>query len=213
MIKILCYGDSNTWGAVSGDTSKRYDLRYTKVLQSLLGSDFEVIEEGQSSRTTNLDDFKLSKGNRNGYKYFIPCLCSHNPIDYVVIILGINDLKTKFNRSLDEIYKALEENYILPFKTYLKESLSKIPQIIIVAPNIITKDVCINFSEHYNEESVEKSKDFNKVYKRLAKNNNCLFIDNENLIAGIDGVHLTIESHKILAEKLYNLIKKEEDKK
>ena len=52
MKKILCYGDSNTFGYVplSGE---RYDEteRWTCVLQSILGNEFKIIEEGACDRT------------------------------------------------------------------------------------------------------------------------------------------------------------------
>lgn len=38
-IRILCYGDSNTWGYISGTDHQRYgnNERWTKILTSLLG--------------------------------------------------------------------------------------------------------------------------------------------------------------------------------
>lgn len=52
-IRILCYGDSNTWGYVSGSGHQRYGNkeRWTRLLSDLLGDQFEVIEEGLNSRT------------------------------------------------------------------------------------------------------------------------------------------------------------------
>lgn len=51
--RILCYGDSNTWGTIprweeSAIPSDRYDenTRWTKVVQKQLGEEYEVIEEG-----------------------------------------------------------------------------------------------------------------------------------------------------------------------
>ena len=55
MTTILCYGDSNTYGynPVNG---LRYpkDVRWTGVLQKLLGEQYAVIEEGCNGRTTVL---------------------------------------------------------------------------------------------------------------------------------------------------------------
>ena len=47
----------------------------------------------------------------------------------------------------------------------------------------------------------------NTIYEDLAKKYNCYFLNNDGLDVGIDGVHLTEESHKKLAELLYNKIK------
>ena len=47
----------------------------------------------------------------------------------------------------------------------------------------------------------------NTIYEDLAKKYNCYFLNNDGLDVGIDGVHLTEESHKKLAELLYIKIK------
>ena len=46
--KIVCFGDSNTYG-YDPITGGRFDetIRWPKVLQSLLGDDYEIMEEGQ----------------------------------------------------------------------------------------------------------------------------------------------------------------------
>ena len=61
-IRILCYGDSNTWGAIVPGRIHRFDRlddRYTKLLERLLGRGFEVIEEGFIARTVDTDDIRL----------------------------------------------------------------------------------------------------------------------------------------------------------
>ena len=55
--------------------------------------------------------------------------------------------------------------------------------------------------------ATEKSKQLNTIYEELAKKYNCYFLNNDGLDVGIDGVHLTEESHKKLAELLYIKIK------
>ena len=54
--KILCYGDSNTYGQ-KPDKTGRYEanFRWTGVLQDLLGNSYYVVEEGLGSRTTDLN--------------------------------------------------------------------------------------------------------------------------------------------------------------
>ena len=45
-IRILCYGDSNTWGYISGSDRQRYGIgeRWTSILKELLGNNYEIIE-------------------------------------------------------------------------------------------------------------------------------------------------------------------------
>jgi lysophospholipase L1-like esterase len=100
MKTILCYGDSNTWGAVplqSLELIERFGRseRWTGVLQRELGQAYEVIAEGCNGRTTVWED--PIEGYKNGKEYLIPCLDSHQPLDLVIIMLGTNDLKARFS--------------------------------------------------------------------------------------------------------------------
>ena len=205
MLRILCYGDSNTWGT-DPITHLRYNekTRFTKLLQNLLGGNSEVIEEGLPARTLITDDIKYPKGNRNGSLFVGQCLISHDPLDFVIIMLGTNDIKDKFNVSLDDIVKGLNEKYINFIKKDLAPFLTKIPQIILIAPSEIKG--CL--FENFDKASEQKSKMFNKIYKKAAIENNCLFISNKKLFVGNDGVHLTQQSHEKLAKKKKKKIKK-----
>jgi lysophospholipase L1-like esterase len=65
-----------------------------------------IIEEGLNSRTTNIDDPDFA--GKNWLKDFPNILRQHQPVDLVVIMLGTNDLKKKFNRQPQEIAQGLE---------------------------------------------------------------------------------------------------------
>lgn len=95
--RVLCFGDSNTWGYIPA-SGKRHPvgIRWTTLLQEKLGSDFEVIEEGLNSRTTDMNDPKHV--GKNGLAYLRPCLETHDPIDLIILMLGTNDMKERFNR-------------------------------------------------------------------------------------------------------------------
>lgn len=202
MKRILCYGDSNTWGAIPGTANGRYCERYPKILQKLLGQNYEVVEEGLRARTVCVDDIQQPKGNRNGALFFAQSVYSHDPLDFVVILLGTNDLKNKFNKTPKMCANELEEYYIKVINGELGKQLIQKPRIVIVAPGEIKEGLFNGF-----ENAEEKSKSFNNEYKKVANKNACIFIDNKILQAGCDGIHLTQESHKKLAEKLANVIK------
>ena len=102
---VLCYGDSNTYGhAAAARPDGRYgpDERWTGVLRAALGAGWVVIEEGLGGRTTVSDD-PIEGADRHGRTYLYPCLMSHKPLDVVVIMLGTNDLKARFNKTAWEI--------------------------------------------------------------------------------------------------------------
>ncbi len=204
MIRILCYGDSNTWGTIPDGSCKHCEVTkvYPYFLQQILGENYKVICEGMPSRTTDIDDIKQPKGNRNGALFFPTCLISHDPLDYIVLFLGTNDLKDKFNRNVDIIGNVIQEKYIKFTKNFLVPELSKTPKFIIIAPSEIDESKFGGYTG-----ATKKSKQFNKVFKELAKNNDCLFVSNEILECGDDGIHITTESHELLARTLASLIK------
>lgn len=204
MKRILCYGDSNTWGTIPNTWNGRYDenTRWTKLLVKKLGRNFEIIEEGFRGRNTGFDDIVFPRGNRNGAITFPSCIVTHDPIDYCIIMLGTNDMKQEFNVTTQISAKNIEDNFIKFLKENLVVDLIKLPKIIIVAPNLM-KDKVEKFKG-----AQEKSKNFNKDYEEITKRNECWFIDNTGLCPGDDGIHLTAESHAILARKLADLIKR-----
>lgn len=209
-IRILCYGDSNTWGYISGSDHQRYDNseRWTKVLANLLGDKFEIIEEGLNSRTLISNDPRPGKEGKNGYEYLIPCLDTHDPIDLVILMLGTNELKYTYNKTPEEIGNLLEQYFvktILNRKSQIKDSY---PKLLIIAPPIVSEETGYGRKENKYLGASEKSKKLNDIYKNIAEKYNCYFLSNDGLDVGIDGVHLTKESHKILANSLFKIVKK-----
>ena len=201
--RILCYGDSNTWGYISGTDHQRYgeDERWTKVLAKKLGENFEIIEEGLNSRTLISNDNRPEREGRNGYEYLLPCLDSHDPIDLVIIMLGTNELKTTYNKSIEEIGDIFEKYFVKTILNRKSQFQNKYPELLIIAPPLAIDDGSGKY-----EGALEKSERFNEIYGEIAEDNNCYFVDNNLLETGSDGVHLTKESHNLLAEKLYNKI-------
>ena len=75
MKRILCYGDSNTWGFDSRRTKEagyviRFPehVRWTSIAADVLGSDYCILEEGLNSRTTVFDD-PLEYGKKRPQKF------------------------------------------------------------------------------------------------------------------------------------------------
>ena len=206
-IRIVCFGDSYTWGYIPGTDHERFseEIRFPKVLQKLLGDGFEIIEEGLNSRTLVSDDERPGKQGRNGSSYLIPCLDSHDPIDLVVLMLGTNEIKDKFQNSPEKIGEIFEEHFvkvILNRKSQFKDSY---PKVLIISLPIINEST--EYASARYAGGAEKSKQLDQIYSDIAKTNKCYLIDASKLAVGIDGVHLTKESHMELAEMLNNKIK------
>lgn len=104
--RILCFGDSNTWGYNAKDGSRySQDIRWTGRLAKLLPQS-TIIEEGLNGRTTQTD-YKDRKG-KHGLNYLYPCMDSHSPVDLVTLCLGANDVKAEFKKSAGEINEGLK---------------------------------------------------------------------------------------------------------
>lgn len=204
-IRILCYGDSNTWGHIPG-SGQRYpaDKRWTGILQNQLGDGYEIIEEGLGGRTTNIDD-PTAEG-KNGATYLKSCLRSHYPIDLVVIMLGTNDLKERYGRNPVQIAEGMDEVISLiknPTFHYGNE-----PKIVLMSPPIVDESVS-GVDEKYLE-AEGKSRQLASEYQKIAEKYDCVFINTAEFIKSskTDGYHLEPVAHKALADILTERIKK-----
>ena len=208
MKRILCFGDSNTWGTKADGSFSHCELdkAYPQILQNNLGGNYYVISEGMPSRTAGCDDVNKIKGNRNGAKFFPQCLISHAPVDVVILFLGTNDLKKKFEKTAEFVANVLEKHYITFARNVLskEKELSSVPYFIIVCPPQIKKTSLPD----YDEQSTKSSMEFDAVLLKLAKKLKCGYVSNKSLMTGQDGIHLTEESHVFLANELAQIISK-----
>ncbi|MBW7572643.1 SGNH/GDSL hydrolase family protein [Caproiciproducens faecalis] len=199
MKNILCYGDSNTYGMKPGMTG-RYtrDIRWTGLLQKLLGDGYYVIEEGLGGRTTVWDD--PIEEYKNGKTYLLPCLESHKPLDLAVIMLGTNDLKKRFSLPVCDIASGME-NLI---RTILKSdsgNSGSAPQVLLAAPVPIT-DVGIRDWRLMFGEGMKNSLLLAEEYEQVAKRNHVHFLnpDRSVEVGPEDGIHYTQAGHRKMAE-------------
>lgn len=201
--RILCYGDSNTWGYISGLDHKRHskEERWTGILQQLLGNRYEIIEEGLNSRTLISVDKRRDREGRSGAEYLLPCLDSHDPIDLVIIMLGTNELKTEYYRNPREIGEIFEEQFVKKIISRKSVCRKTCPKLLIIAPPVITKENPKFIG------GIEKSQKLGEIYEDIAMRNDCDFIGNEDWQVGEDGIHLSRDGHKILASQVARKVK------
>ena len=175
------------------------DVRWTGVLQKLLGPEYNVIEEGCNGRTTIHDD--PTEEWLNGLEYLRPCLKTHKPVDYIILMLGSNDLKTYFHLTAAEIADGAEV-LVETIKSFAPTQQEYQPKIILVAPALIGDDLEHSpFNDTFDQTAVERSLKFAKEYKRVADETGCIFFDASKCskASPIDSLHFTPESHYSLA--------------
>lgn len=206
---IVCFGDSNTYGYCAL-TNGRFgeEERYPQLLEKMLGQEYLVLEEGLPGRTTSFDD-PIHEG-LSGLDYLYPCLMSHGPVDLLIIMLGTNDTKERFNVSSACIALGLKR---LVAKALAAADCwgGKKPDILIVAPKCIGKEYeTTPAAATMGYGCAEKSQGLVPEFKKIAELMGCRFFD-ANTVVGqnntIDYMHLTKEGHKQLAAALAEYIR------
>ena len=182
------------------------DVRWPGVLQKLLGDGYAVIEEGCNGRTTVFED--VEEPWKAGVGYLRPCLNTHKPIDFVIMMLGSNDLKRMFHASAQEIADGAEV-LVKIIKQFTKEKQGFVPKVILVSPPEIGKDIAASeFARSFDEDAIIRSKQLPTLYEKIAKKYECIFFDAAKVVEAseVDSLHLMPEAHKKLAEAFYNCI-------
>ena len=200
MRTILCYGDSNTWGAATvSRPDDRYapDERWPGVLRADLGAEWLVIEEGMNGRTTVSDDPVEYNPDRNGRTYLPACLYSHKPLDVVAIMLGTNDLKARFNKSAWEIAQGVGVLVDIVKGAGVGRG-GGTPEIVVICPPVVLDHLPLHAEMFAGAPA--KSRALAGHYAAVAAERGVRFLDAGAVIASSkhDGFHLDPESHLAL---------------
>ena len=204
-IRILCYGDSNTFGYIPG-RGGRYNChtRWPGRLQELLGSEYQVIEEGLCGRTTAFED--VTEPGRNGLDRIRDAVERSLPLDVLVIMLGSNDCKAQFGASAQEIAGGLEQ-----VAAQARGGEASGFRVLLVAPAARTDRVMHSgFGSEFDQRSITVSKELAEAYEALARKYGCDFLDGSKVtqVSEIDGLHLDAEGHGRLAEAVVKYLQK-----
>lgn len=199
---ILCFGDSNTHGTVALEALGAFrrfarSERWPGILAETLGTEWHVIEEGHPGRTTVHND-PIEGPHRNGLTVLPSLLESHRPIDLVVLMLGTNDLKPRFSVTPTDVSLSIER-----LITMIQSSGSgpdgTAPQVLLVAPVPISE---VGVLAGIFEGGAKKSRELSMLFQLTANNTGCTFLDAGSVAETdpIDGIHLTQDAHRAIAE-------------
>jgi lysophospholipase L1-like esterase len=204
--KILCFGDSNTWGFIpaSAEPDSRYgpDVRWTGILTSLLADKATLLEEGLNSRTTDLDYPDVP--GKNGLKALPSILAAQAPIDVFVVLLGSNDLKQAFHRTPESITKGLDRVLACAQSATARQPIPV--KMLVLAPPI-PKAQHVYDAFRYDGLEV-KAHRLGPLYHALADHYGAEFLDLADKIPSscLDGVHLDPAQHRQIAELLHPIL-------
>lgn len=177
-VRILCFGDSNTYGYDPRDFwESRYDAenRWTDLLEKHTGC--QVINAGSNGRTI--------PGNPDPLTSHIQYPKAH----MILLMLGTNDLLQGISAA--ETATKMEH--------FLKELLPCPSKLLLIAPPPLKRGAWIP-SEELVAESIQLAEKYSLVANKLG----IPFLDtrNWNIELAFDGVHLTEAGHRTFARNL-----------
>ena len=205
MKRIMCYGDSNTWGYAPGSGS-RFDenTRWTARLQKQLGSAVQIMECGLNGRTTSFSDpFYDYRNGRHGLAY---SLMECKPLDCAIISLGTNDLKfgnaAYSAKGLDALLSVVKNaNAVFPGSSPVYPGA---PKILVISPIHLHEALNEKFPDSEFFGKVEESHRFAALFSNVAEKHRADFLD-ASLYAQpseADCVHMDAQSHLRLANAI-----------
>jgi len=204
MKNILCFGDSNTWGADPEKGGRHpFSVRWTGIVRDALGPDYWLIEEGLGGRTTLFSD--PLEGDKNGKNHLYVALWSHVPIDLVIICLGTNDLKARFSVPAVDIAEGIAQLCDVVRQSPTGPDWKPCPVLVLCPPPIME----VGAIGKMFAGGAAKSLELQDAFADMVKNRNLphLYVKDYAESSPFDGIHMDAKSHKALGEALVPKIK------
>lgn len=190
-MKIICFGDSNTYGydprAYFGG---RYDAgcRWVDILAEKGGH--ETVNYGQNGRAIPHYEDELELYKR---------IFQKENADFFIVMLGSNDIL--MGLGMKAICVRMER--LIRYLPFEKE------QILLIAPPHFGYGDWVE-----TETQIEASKQLSEQYRALADRLGVHFADAQEWGVQLshDGVHFTARGHRAFAEGIYNTVEKIKEK-
>lgn len=207
---LLTFGDSNTHGSPPIVTPGLYGRfgpkdRWPTVAAEALGPGWSLIEEGLPGRTTGLED-PIMGAHMNGQAGLRIALESHGPIDVLTIMLGTNDLKTRFAPSVDRITGGAAGLLDIALSEPMQTRHGGFKVLLICPPPVVETGPIRD--QFWGAEAVGPH--LAASYRKLAKARGVGFFDARSVIdvSAQDGIHYEPEAHRMLGAALAEVIAK-----
>ena len=181
-MRILCFGDSNTYGYdPRGFFGDRYSAgdRWADLLAARTGH--ECIQAGTNGREIPRSPYALRM------------LTEYAPVDIFLVMLGTNDL----------LQGATAKDAAARMESFLGSLLPHCHQLLLICPPPMKRGAWVP-TDALVTESIRLAEE----YSLLAEKLNIPFADtrNWNIELAFDGVHFTEEGHHAFADCLITLI-------
>ena len=182
-LNVICFGDSNTYGAGGfGDYRYSAEERWPDILSMdpVFSGKYEFVNMGENGREIPDNLFKIGSVRMK--------MSDYEPIALIIIMLGTNDLIKLYRRGMAKIVSRMD--------LFIRELLEWRPdpsKIMLIAP------VHTSF-EDYGSVGVDLDdlcEEFSDAYRELADKYGVHFADAAqwNVELGPDGVHFSENGH------------------
>lgn len=197
---LLCFGDSNTHGTppiVTRGVYDRFDAasRWTRLAEAAL-PDWEIVEEGLPGRTAQFPDPVMGEhmDGRLGLKI---ALQSHGPIDAMTLMLGTNDVKTRFGASPQMVTAGIAGLLDIALGEEMQTRHGGF-RVLLICPAPVLEQGPI-MGEFFGSRAVSLA--LPPLYAALAEARGCGFLDAGTVIevSQEDGIHFGPDAHARLA--------------
>lgn len=200
MTVILCFGDSNTHGTPPMRAVGEYDrfgadIRWPARMARALG--WDLVEEGLPGRTAQFAD-PVMGAHMDGREGLKMALASHGPIDWLVLMLGTNDVKARFGASPEWVTGGIAALLDIAQSPEMQARHGGFRVLLICPPPVLEQGPIADQFFGARRRSLELP----QLYRALAEARGVVFLDAGGIISvsAEDGVHFEAESHGLLAE-------------
>ncbi len=199
---LMTFGDSNTHGTppiIQRGVYARYDAatRWPTRAAAQLGPDWALVEEGLPGRTTCFDDPAMG-AHMNAVIGMRIALNSHGPLDYMTLMLGTNDVKTRFGASPAQIVAGIAGLVDMALSPEMATRHPALKLLLIAPPPV--QELGPLTAEFIG--ASEKSRALAPLLQSYAAARGVGFLDAGTVLqtSPIDGIHFAPEGHAALAK-------------
>ncbi len=210
-MKILIFGDSNTWG-YDPKTGDRQKGRFVELLQAK-HPEWMIKDNGQNGRLFYSPSPFF--GDIDGSKHIARFLRQEAPYDLVIILLGTNDARRMFHSQLFswlEAFKHFKSAVVQANEEIAHQNHSPITPILFVPPCRLAtqKDVLDGISLETMGESGRLILQNSEAAMRQALHEENIHVLPTPPFTGgrVDGIHLDAQGHQAMARFLEQAILK-----
>ncbi|MBR0033360.1 MAG: hypothetical protein IJP61_13885 [Treponema sp.] len=195
MKRILCFGDSNTWGYApgSGGVPRLSEtVRWTGRLQQELGNSCKILEFGLCGCEAG-GKGKLMTFNSDARTIYPPVLFASLPVDVVIIMLGTNDIKT--------VNEWKHGNTAAGLRLLIGATRSLCSAKIVLASSVLLDERVLSIAD-FPSSAVADSALCAEEIEELSRSEGVLFFDTNEFVKerAEDGCHFTAASHAAFAD-------------